>query len=369
MTTTDERPAHVSRPTGGGGYVVAALSVVAAAAVGILTRGYLSQPDFVMMFLLTIMVAAYRYGRGPSLVAAALSVAAYDFFFVLPLHTFSVEHGRHLLTFAMMFAVGLVISGLTSRLRRKERDARTEEMRSALLGAVSHDLRTPLGAIVGAGSTLRDESGRLAPAQRQELCDTICSEAERMERLVANILDMVRLESGGIVPKREWVPLEETVGSALSRLEARLGARAVRLDLPPQLPLLSVDPVLFGQVFINLIENVIKHGGPDAPLEIAARTAGATLEIEVADRGPGLPAGAGEQVFEKFYRGPAVRAGGVGLGLAICRGIVHAHGGTITAANREGGGAVFRIAMPLQEAPPAVAPTSEAETPERGREP
>jgi two-component system sensor histidine kinase KdpD len=184
-----------------------------------------------------------------------------------------------------------------------------------------------------------------------------------MERLVGNILDMVRLESGGIAPKREWVPLEEIVGSALSRLEVKLGAREVRVALPEDLPLVSVDPVLFEQVFVNLIENAIKHGGPDGPIEIEARVRGDTLEIEVADRGPGLPPGAEARVFEKFYRGPQVRAGGVGLGLSICQGIVQAHGGTIAAGNREGGGARFGITLPVLQAPPALGPPEEPDVP------
>jgi two-component system sensor histidine kinase KdpD len=356
------------------GCASAALLVVVATATGVLARPHLSPEDLVMVFLLIIMVVAFRFGRFPSLVAAALSVAAYDFFFVPPFYTFSVQHIRHVLTFAMMFAVGIMISSLTLRLRRQEQlalrrervtaalyvltrelatapdehraaevaakhaadafggaalvllrgpdgnlsvggssgpetrltqeemgvarwvadhgrpagrgtdtlpgaritcvplqagptalgalavargapemldlehrgfleafvrqaalsiersrlseaaraaalRAQTEEMRSVLLSGVSHDLRTPLAAITGAGTALRDDRGKLGPEQRAELFDTICTEAERMERLVGNILDMVRLESGGIVPKREWVPLEEVVGSALSRLE------------------------------------------------------------------------------------------------------------------------------------------------------
>jgi len=496
------------------GVGMAGLLVAAATGLGLLCRLLLGQVDLVMVFLLIIMLVAYRYGRTPSLVASGLSVVAYDFFFVPPFYSVSVESGRHVLTFLMMFGVGIVISSLTSRLRGQERGARiretrtsalyslsrelaaakdesaaaeaaavhgskafggeavvlvagatnalsikgasrpglelseeelsvarwvvehghsaghgtetlpgsrvtcipiqagaktlgalgvlkpslelldvenrsfleafvrqvalalerarlvedaktaslrirTEEMRSALLSAVSHDLRTPLGAITGASTALRDDQGRLGPEQRADLYDTICTEAERMDRLVGNILDMVRLESGGIVPKREWVPLEETVGSALSRLETKLGAREIRVNLPPTMPLLSVDPVLFEQVFVNLFENVIKHCSADTPIEITARVEDKTFKIEIADRGPGLPAGAESQVFEKFYRGPGVRAGGVGLGLSICRGIIMAHGGTISAENRTGGGALFRIALPVLEAPPPVEPEGE----------
>jgi two-component system sensor histidine kinase KdpD len=489
------------------GIVLAALLAAAATGIGILGRAVLSQADVVVLFLLGIMVVSFQFGRLPSLVSSALSVAAYDFFFVPPLYAFSVEQTRHLLTFAMMFVVGLVLSGLTQRLRRHEREtrdreartaelyaftremaglvdldrvaeitvrhaaeafgghtvllvrgpsgdwsararsapgadpddavcalaaaaadsgrpvgrgtirrndaawtcvpvagtgpdpavlalrnaglerlaaeghgfldafarqaalalgrarladearaavlkARTEEMRSSLLSTVSHDLRTPLAAITGAGTALRDERGRLDAGGRAELVDTICHEAERMERLVANVLDMVRLESGGIAPKREWVPLEEIVGSALARLERRLAGRDVRLDLPDPLPLVSVDPVLFEQVVVNLVENSVRHGRASSPIEIAARATPGAVEIEVADRGPGIPPGHEERVFEKFYRGPGARSGGVGLGLPICRGIVEAHGGTVTAHNRDGGGARFLVRLPVEGAPP-----------------
>jgi two-component system sensor histidine kinase KdpD len=182
-----------------------------------------------------------------------------------------------------------------------------------------------------------------------------------MERLVGNILDMMRIESGGMALRREWVPLEEVVGSALVRLDAKLQGREVRTDLPEWLPLVPVDPVLFEQVFVNLLENAVKYTPAGAPLSIGARVADHVLEIEVADRGPGIPAGLEERIFEKFQRGAQSGGGGVGLGLPICRGIVEAHGGTIVAANREGGGAVFRIRLPLRESPPSTRPDEPGE--------
>jgi two-component system, OmpR family, sensor histidine kinase KdpD len=228
---------------------------------------------------------------------------------------------------------------------------KTEEMRSSLLSAVSHDLRTPLAAITGAGTALRDEQGRLGPTERADLLDTVCTEAERMERLIGNLLDMMRLDSGGMRPKREWVPLEEVVGSALTRVETRLGGRQVIMGLPHDLPLLSVDPVLFEQVFVNLLDNATKYTPPGSPIEIAAGANAGTMEIEVSDRGPGFAPGVEERLFEKFWRGDHPGVGGVGLGLPICLGIVRAHGGVLTAENRAGGGARFRIRLPIEAAP------------------
>ena len=195
-------------------------------------------------------------------------------------------------------------------------------MRSSLLSAISHDLRSPLAAITGAGTALRDDPGRLGTEQRAELVDTICTEAERMERLIGNVLDMVRIESGGMAPRRDWVPLEEVLGSALLRLDAKLQGREVRTDLPEGLPLVPVDPVLFEQVFVNLLDNAVKYTPSGSPVEISARASDHGLEIEVADRGPGIAPGDEERIFEKFHRGAHAGGGGVGLGLPICRGIV-----------------------------------------------
>ncbi|HKB16775.1 MAG TPA: ATP-binding protein, partial [Planctomycetota bacterium] len=260
---------------------------------------------------------------------------------------------RHFLdAFARQTALALDRARLAEEAKSASLRARTEEMRSSLLSAVSHDLRTPLAAITGAATALRDQGAGLDPAQRGELLDTVCEEAERLERLVGNLLDMTRLESGGLEVKREWVPLEEIVGAALARLGKQLSGRPIRTDLAGDLPLLSVDPVLLEQVFVNLLENAARHTPTGSPVEIGARTAGDRVEIEVADRGPGLPPGAESRLFERFFRGPGAGPSGVGLGLSICRGIVQAHGGSIHASNRPEGGSVFRIILPVGTPPP-----------------
>jgi len=241
--------------------------------------------------------------------------------------------------------------------------AKAEEMRSSLLSAVSHDLRTPLAAITGAATTMRGDVGVVDETTRKELLDSICEEAERLEKLVANLLDMTRLESGAIGLKREWVPLEEIVGSALTRLEAKLANREVRIELPGTLPLLSVDPVLFEQVFANLFENAIKYTPADSPLYVRAKASDSQVVMEVLDSGPGLPVGSEAQVFEKFYRGNHVGIPGVGLGLPICKGIVEAHGGTLRAENRPEGGALFRITLPMADSAPSVPLEAEAGEP------
>jgi two-component system sensor histidine kinase KdpD len=360
-TAGDGRPARGGFPWAGCAYSAALVAAATGASVAV--RPFLDRTDVVMIYILAIMIAAFAFGRWPSIVAAALSVAAYDFFSVPPYFTFNVEAAKHFWTFAMMFGIGIAVSVLMERIRHQKREAesaalrvRTEEMRSSLLSAVSHDLRTPLATIIGAGTALRDESGRLAPGQRAELLETVCAEAERMERLVANLLDMTRVDSGSLALKRDWVPLEEIVGSVLTRLEARLADRQVVMHLPEELPLVSVDPVLFEQVFVNLVDNALKYTPGASPIEIRAAALGDAVEIEVADRGPGLAPGSEARIFEKFTRGAHPGVGGVGLGLPVCRGIVEAHGGTIRAESRQGGGAAFRIRLPLLDAPAFVEP-------------
>jgi two-component system, OmpR family, sensor histidine kinase KdpD len=232
--------------------------------------------------------------------------------------------------------------------------ARTEEVRSSLLGAVSHDLRTPLAVITGASSTLRDPSSHLDAKGRALLLDTLHEESERLERLVVNLLDMTRLEAGNLAVHREWVPLEEMVGSAIQRVEPRLGKRHVRVDLPEDLPLLSVDPVLFEQVFVNLLENAARYTPDTATVDIRATAKDGMAQILVSDDGAGLPPGTEEHVFEKFFRGHPGAGRGSGLGLAICRGIVEAHDGRIDASNQESGGARFRIRLRVPEGAPGL---------------
>ncbi|HZE74843.1 MAG TPA: ATP-binding protein, partial [Gemmatimonadales bacterium] len=176
----------------------------------------------------------------------------------------------------------------------------------------------------------------------------------RMNRMVANLLDMVRLESGALEVQKEWQPIEEVIGVALIRMGDPLAGREVTTSVPSDLPPVFIDGLLIEQVLINLIENALEYSPAGTPIEISARTGPQAVTVDVADRGPGLPPGDEARIFEKFYRtrdqGPGA---GAGLGLTICRGIVTAHGGRIWAENRPDGGAVFHFTLPLGGGPPA----------------
>jgi two-component system sensor histidine kinase KdpD len=227
-----------------------------------------------------------------------------------------------------------------------------EQMRNALLSSVSHDLRTPLTVIAGSASSLLEGQKDLDADTKHELAQTIYEEAKRLDRLVHNLLEMSRLQSGEVKINLEWHVLEEVIGCALARLEGQLPGHPVSVSLPPDLPLVQIDALLLERVVINLLENAMKYTPPGTPVEISGRLQDQELLVTVADKGPGLPVGQEERIFEKFYQVAPGSARGAGLGLTICRSIIEAHGGRINAANRPGGGAVFSFTIPLGEGAP-----------------
>jgi two-component system sensor histidine kinase KdpD len=259
--------------------------------------------------------------------------------------------------FASQIASALERSRLADRAQQATLEVETERLRSSLLSSVSHDLRTPLSVITGAASALLQTERALSPAARRDLAETIHEEARRLDRLVRNLLDMTRLASGAIKVAKEWQPIEGVIGAALDRLEDQLHERKIDIRLPPDLPPVPIDGLLVEQVLINLLENAAKYAPTGTPIDISASADGDHLVVEIADRGPGIPRDLVDRIFEKFYRLPKEGAGGgAGLGLAICRGIVEAHGGRIWAENRDGGGAVFRFALPIDGLPPELTP-------------
>jgi two-component system sensor histidine kinase KdpD len=265
-------------------------------------------------------------------------------------------------TFAGQAALALERAQLADRAQKEEVEVEAERLRTSLLSSLSHDMRTPLGAITGAASSLLEQRSTLTEPARRELLQSILDESNRMNRLIGNLLDMIRVESGALQVQKDWQPLEEPVGVALIRLGERLEQHPVRVSVPPDLPLVPMDGVLIEQVFVNLLENATKYTPAGTPIDIAAVQADGVVRVDVLDRGPGIPAGEERRIFEKFYRaaneGPAT---GVGLGLTICRGIVTAHGGRIWAENRAGGGAAFHFTLPLSGAQPPAVPAAPLE--------
>jgi two-component system, OmpR family, sensor histidine kinase KdpD len=494
-------------------YAWAAAGVAAATALAWMTTSVLNEPNVVMIYLLSITLIAWRYGRGPSIFASIASTAAYNFFFVPPLFTFNIADGQYLITFAVLTAVGILIGTLMNSVRLQARvaghrerrtallyamsrelaavrgvdgmarvavrhigeafeaqavvllpdergvlqlphaapeqaslrgadvpvaqwvqehaqpaglgtntlpgaaarylplvgsdaarrslgvlavlpansrrillpeqahlldtfagqlalalerarladqaqaatvAAETESVRNSLLAAISHDMRTPLAVISGAASSLAQPDSRLSSEARHELAQSIVDESTQMTQLIANVLDMTRLESGRAVAKPEWVSLQEIVGSALHRLKRLLAAHRIETRLDDAPPLIFADPVLLEQLLFNQIENAAKYTPAGSRIVISARRRDDWVELLVADDGPGFPPDIDPNtLFDKFQRGRAEGViGGVGLGLAICRAIARSHGGDVRAERQSAGGALFVTTLPLPEDAP-----------------
>jgi two-component system sensor histidine kinase KdpD len=244
---------------------------------------------------------------------------------------------------------------LVEDMERVQRTAETERLRAALLTSISHDLKTPLASVIGSAGTLRDFGSKLTDSEKVELLSTVIEESERLNRFIANLLDMTRLESGAVTPKLAPHDLSEIIGSTLQRTSKILRNHPVRLDLAPDVPMVSLDPVLFEQVLFNLLDNAAKYAPPDTTVSIRTWRDQDSVILQVIDEGEGIPQGDLEHIFDKFYRvqkTDQVRPG-TGLGLAISRGFVEAMNGTIIAANRpDRRGAVFTITLRVSREQP-----------------
>lgn len=265
-----------------------------------------------------------------------------------------IPEQRQLLdTFAALIAIALERVHYVGIAQDALISMESERLRNSLLAALSHDLRTPLTVLVGLAETLSLTQPELSAVQR-ETTEAITEEAHRMSALVSNLLDMARIESGGVKLNLEWQPLEEVVGAALNATRNMLKQHHIEVHIPRDLPLIRIDALLIERVFVNLLENASKYTPSGSTVSVAANVIGDQLSVSVSDNGPGLPAGREDAVFEKFTRGERESATpGVGLGLAICRAIVESHGGKIVGLNRPEGGASFIFTLPLGNPPVA----------------
>ena len=258
---------------------------------------------------------------------------------------------RHLLdTFASQIGLALERAQLAEAAETARLDAERESLRNTLLASISHDLRTPLAVIAGAGSALAQHGTALDEATRVTLARSVETKAREMSDLVSNVLDLMRFESGHIVLRRDWQTVDDLAGTALNHLESKLTGHPVDVRIPHDLPPVYVDATLIVQVFANLLDNSSKYTPPGTRVYVSASTHGRFIRVLVEDEGPGLPGGEPARLFDKFQRGrDEGTVVGVGLGLAICQAIIRAHGGKIEAHRREGGGARFEFTLPAEE--------------------
>jgi two-component system sensor histidine kinase KdpD len=254
-------------------------------------------------------------------------------------------------TFTSQVALGIEREFLDEAAAQSAMLRESERLHATLLNSISHELRTPIAAILGAASSLMNRQS--GDATQQTLTQDIHDAGERLNRLVANLLDISRLESGRLSLKLEWSDISDLIGVALTSAENRLSQHPVRVDVAPDLPLIQIDFVLMEQVLVNILDNAALYTPPGTEISVKARSADKAVEIVIEDNGPGLPDDP-TRLFDKFTRGPSAASGGTGLGLAIVRGLVEAHGGTVSAESREPNGARFIIQIPVTGAAPPV---------------
>lgn len=336
-------------------YIAAIVGVAAITFACWLLEPFIGYGSISLIYLLGVLLGGMMLNRGAVLIAAGLSALCWNFLFIPPLFTLHIAKVEDALTFATYFIVAITVGSLTAQLRAREHLAaqvqvahESERLRKTLLDCVSHELKTPISAITAAGQELL----RLLPdadqrAVLEQLATEICHGSQRLNRVVNNLLDMNRLESGVIQPKREWCDVRELLQSAVEIERDSIEGREVRLAVPNDLPLVLVDHALIEQAVAKLLANAGAHTPLRLPIELDAAYRNGELQLSVSDRGPGIPVGSNDRIFEKFYRGDDRKTGGLGLGLSIARGFVEAHGGHLTVEKRDGGGARFTIWLPV----------------------
>jgi two-component system sensor histidine kinase KdpD len=371
-------------PTGGApllGIALGLATVVVASAALAPVRAHVTRATPALVLVLAVVAAGVVGGSLAAAVTALVAASAYNLAFIPPFWTFKVNVADDWVALGVFLAValamGLLVAGQAERRRAAEqREAelrslydhlqamaeererlaeeatraqvleRVDEQRAALLRSVSHDLRTPLASIRAVASDLRDGTA-YDEETRIELLATVCEEAERLDRIVANLLSLSRIEAGALTPDRQAVALDELVADRVRRLGALFRQTRLQVDVPPDLPLVDGDYTQLDQVVTNLMENAARHAPPASIVRVGAEERNGVVELRVADEGIGVPDWERLRIFEPFRKGEGSRSSGVGL--AICKAIVEAHGGTIDVERTVGGGATFVVALPVRE--------------------
>lgn len=347
---------------------VAGVALVVAVAAAVLpVRSSVTTATPALALVLPVVAAALLGGRLAAMITAVAAAAVFDLAFIPPYWTAKVDVVDDVIALVIFLivaaAVGTLVAAEADRRHAAEQRAeeldrlsaevtrlavleQVDEERRALLRSVSHDLRTPLATIRAVASDLRSGTD-YDEDTKAELLDLVSDEADRLDRLVANLLDMTRIEAGALVPQRQAVDLTELVEDRVRHLSRLVRDFRLEINLPADLPLVDVDYTLTEQVLTNLLENAVRYAPQRSTVRVGARREGPMVRVWVADEGIGIPEFQRDQLFEPFRRGRGSRSSGVGL--AICKAIVEAHGGTIEARRAPGGGARFEFTLPVRD--------------------
>jgi two-component system sensor histidine kinase KdpD len=341
-------------------YLISILLICLVSAICFLFSVYIGAQVVAFILLITLSLIAMSFDIFPVLLAALLSALVWDFFFIGPRYNFRVGNTEDKILLSMYFVIALVNAVLTFKIRQIEKIARQKEEKAqalrlynTLLNSLSHEFRTPLATIIGATDNLLQQPSRLSPDDSKKLLSEISVASLRLNRQVENLLNMSRLESGFLQPKKDWYDIQELTFSIIHQLEEQLACRRIEVDIREDIPLVRLDYGLMEQVLYNLVYNATLYTPETALIRISARCPEKSLVIVVEDEGPGFPDAEITRVFDKFYpftntRTNSSGTGGAGLGLSIVKGFVEAHNGTVELMNRLSGGARFVISLPVE---------------------
>lgn len=353
---------------------LSAAAVVLATIILALLADHVNSTTVALSFLLVVLASATFFGRNPALLASFVAMLCFNFFFLPPVHTWTISDPQNLVAWAAFTITAVIAGELSAYARRRARESerlyeelqtafktateaeafrQSEKLKSALLDAVTHDLRTPLTSIKASVTTLLDSEGghrtiELDSEGRTEFLDIINEETDRLNRFIESMVELARVEGGSMSDTESLANVEEIISIALDRSGRILGEHRVRLDLERDLPLIGVDAKAIAEVIYNLIDNAVKYSPPQSLITISAKAHGNVVVIFVMDEGRGIPEEMRERVFEKFVRVGQNQSRGLGLGLAIARGIVEAQNGTISARPGDGGnGTKIIVRLPI----------------------
>lgn len=305
------------------------------------------------ILLISVSLVAMLFDILPVMLAAALSALTWDFFFIPPHFTLRIGSAEDMSLLLMYFVIALVNAVLTFKLRKMEKAAilkeekeNTVKLYSTLLNSLSHELRTPIATIIGATDNLQANSSGLTAHNKNELVNEIAKASFRLNQQVENLLNMSRLESGFIKPKKDWCDINEIVYEVVKRVEENKISQGICININPDLPLFKTDKGMLEQILYNLLNNAALHTPPGSRIDVIAMSHADILEMIVEDNGTGFPNEEIGHVFDKFYRLKNTQTGGTGLGLSIVKGFTEALGGTVHLQNRTGGGARFTLQIP-----------------------
>jgi two-component system sensor histidine kinase KdpD len=336
-------------------YLFSLVAVITISLLCFALSQYIGYQVVAFFLLITVSLIAMLFDILPVLVAAALSALIWNFFFIPPHFTFRIASTEDRILFLMYFIIALINSVLTYKIKQLEKISRGKEGKLAtiklyntLINSLSHELRTPIATIIGASDNLQMNSQKLSPDNKGELVREISKASFRLNQQVENLLNVSRIESGFIQPKKDWCDITELIYDVVSRIEENKIAQEIHININPAIPLFKIDKGMLEQVIYNLIYNATLYTDGKTDIYITAACYTDILEIVVEDNGPGFPVDEMDKVFNKFYRLKNTKTGGTGLGLSIVKGFTEALGGRVILQNKPLGGAQFTLQIPAE---------------------